>query len=645
MTAYINKLKDKTGNQQLPVTHERAVRDDNGTTAETKFQNLEGAMDKAYVASSDNGMGRITLKKNMVSGVNTLTQSMMQATNTIYVIQYDFTPGEDITVPANCILCFEGGSISASGNNDTITGQNTGIEAALVKIFSIDMALAGSWRNTIWEAAWFGAKGDGSTDNAQIINAALTIIPEVNTLHFGPGTFNVSTTIKCPFRQLELDYNATIKATASMNILIEWFGIGQVKAYTYRRPRINGGAFDGDNKAQIVIACYGLIEGVISNTRIFNGITDGIYSKYDDGTTPYDYDPHTFGYINIQNVTGQHLYSNSAVFLRLGSDDLVENSDSRDYHIGLIASDNVKAINVNSWISQVPDASTYIGSVAFRIDGHCELVGCTIDTYHIGVQFVGNHNGNLCASNLSWMNYKKISIEGAPVSYLFDGSQSSGLTNTIMISNLYFHSSENELQVLTQTANINTNDSYITYLGNGITGNNKLQLDNLKIIKNNLFSNNTNSTKYVRIGYSNASSVYAVDIISNNQRIMSKFCMSVFRGEITNAYIENSNPLGLLNIYFKQSSGDNFEVVLMVPAWSDAYWESPSNDLVDCTEINDISGYTSLDTKTYKNYGTRPTLSGSEPVGYIFFDTSLNPARPIWYKGNGTWVDATGATV
>lgn len=63
----------------MPITHERAVRDNNGTTLESKMQNLDGAMNKAYVASSDNGMSRITLKKNMVSGVNTLTQSMIQA--------------------------------------------------------------------------------------------------------------------------------------------------------------------------------------------------------------------------------------------------------------------------------------------------------------------------------------------------------------------------------------------------------------------------------------------------------------------------------------------------------------------------------------------------------------------------------------
>ena len=120
-----------------------------------------------------NGMGRIFLKKNMVNGVCTLTQAMMQATNTIYVIQYDFTLGGNITVPANCVLEFDGGSISASGSNDTITGTNTGINAGLVKIFSTDVTLSGSWNVAEAYPEWFGAKGDGVTDDASAINCAL----------------------------------------------------------------------------------------------------------------------------------------------------------------------------------------------------------------------------------------------------------------------------------------------------------------------------------------------------------------------------------------------------------------------------------------------------------------------------------------
>lgn len=120
-----------------------------------------------------NGMGRIALKKNMVSGVNTLTQSMMQATNTIYVIRYDFTLGEDITVPENCVLEFDGGSISASDSNDTITGANTGISAGLVKIFNTDVTLAGTWNVNGLYPDYFGAVNSNSINSYPALYATV----------------------------------------------------------------------------------------------------------------------------------------------------------------------------------------------------------------------------------------------------------------------------------------------------------------------------------------------------------------------------------------------------------------------------------------------------------------------------------------
>ena len=74
----------------------------------------------------------IILKKNLVNGVNTLTQEMMSTTNTKYVIKYDYVLGENIIVPANCILEFDGGSIS----NGTIIGDSYEIVATKKKIFN-----------------------------------------------------------------------------------------------------------------------------------------------------------------------------------------------------------------------------------------------------------------------------------------------------------------------------------------------------------------------------------------------------------------------------------------------------------------------------------------------------------------------------
>ena len=68
----------------------------------------------------------IILKKNFVNGVNTLTQEMISATNTKYVIKYNYILGENITIPAGCILEFDGGNIANStGNSYTLTGTET----------------------------------------------------------------------------------------------------------------------------------------------------------------------------------------------------------------------------------------------------------------------------------------------------------------------------------------------------------------------------------------------------------------------------------------------------------------------------------------------------------------------------------------
>ena len=84
----------------------------------------------------------IILKKNLVNGVNTLTQKMMSAVNTKYVVKYDYVLGENITVPANCVLEFDGGSISGAFD---ITGNGTTIFARLAKIFGTDITLKGNW--------------------------------------------------------------------------------------------------------------------------------------------------------------------------------------------------------------------------------------------------------------------------------------------------------------------------------------------------------------------------------------------------------------------------------------------------------------------------------------------------------------------
>ena len=146
----------------------------------------------------------IILKKNLVNGVNTLTQEMISTTNTKYVIKYDFTLGENITVPDNCILEFDGGSILANSSNDTIIGNNTGINAGLVKIFNIDVTLTGTWKLIEVYPEWFGAIADYNissnigTDASLAINKAINVAETIAVpkIKFVGGYYLVTSSIQ-----------------------------------------------------------------------------------------------------------------------------------------------------------------------------------------------------------------------------------------------------------------------------------------------------------------------------------------------------------------------------------------------------------------------------------------------------------------
>lgn len=107
-------------NDILTATLEGTWRYESGVKAdEEDITDLNGELkfkDKAYAPANYSGLGRKYLRKNLVNGVNTLTQSMISQPNTIYIIQYDFTLGEDIAIPENCVLEFNGGSINGNYN-------------------------------------------------------------------------------------------------------------------------------------------------------------------------------------------------------------------------------------------------------------------------------------------------------------------------------------------------------------------------------------------------------------------------------------------------------------------------------------------------------------------------------------------------
>lgn len=145
-----------------------------------------------------NGMGRVVLPKNIqsVNGTdkNLLTQDMFYKgevgsrvpnVKTIFVIQYDFTLGEDITVPENCVLEFDGGSI----DDGTINLNNAQI-ISRERCFGTNLTLSGYGEI---EACWFGVSEDN--DDNSIAFAAMMSQVSGCTIIFHSARYKTSTTL------------------------------------------------------------------------------------------------------------------------------------------------------------------------------------------------------------------------------------------------------------------------------------------------------------------------------------------------------------------------------------------------------------------------------------------------------------------
>lgn len=136
--------------------------DMNDADEEDITRNTDGKLqlkDRVY----GDGMGYVILRKD-----KTFAEQVTQA-NTIYEIRYDFNlGGNEVKIPSNCVLKFNGGKIETG----TLLGDNTNIYAKISHIFS-SVTLSGTWNVSVCFPEWFGAKGDGATDDAAAWQATM----------------------------------------------------------------------------------------------------------------------------------------------------------------------------------------------------------------------------------------------------------------------------------------------------------------------------------------------------------------------------------------------------------------------------------------------------------------------------------------
>ena len=134
--------------------------------------------DKVYDPNNYSGFGRKYLRKNMVNGVNVLTQEMISEPNQIYIIQYDYDlRGDSITIPNNCVLNFRGGSLSNGNinlNDCTFTGSN----------IQVNCDITGTLQNDNVFVEWFQLHQDGITDDSKKLYNIFNAIKSNTNLYF-----------------------------------------------------------------------------------------------------------------------------------------------------------------------------------------------------------------------------------------------------------------------------------------------------------------------------------------------------------------------------------------------------------------------------------------------------------------------------
>lgn len=236
-----------------------------------KFKN------KGYDEANFSGLGRTYLRKNIVNGVNVLTQDMINNPNTIYHIQYDYNlNGQTITIPSGCVLLFEGGSIS----NGNINFVNTTIESNYPMF---DCKLQGSITNSILKVLWV------KNSNSQNIQNLIDISSSNSIIEFEKREYILTKNLDLPSTIPGNDDQPCLTISNKKNLIIEG----------------NGAVLTSTVHAQGILEVFHSTDCIIRNL-ILNGYTtqvplDGTTGRGEKGTNLDKYNTAGFWGYNKNN--------------------------------------------------------------------------------------------------------------------------------------------------------------------------------------------------------------------------------------------------------------------------------------------------------------------------------------------------------
>ena len=596
--------------------------------------------EKEYISSSNNGMGRIVLRKNIVEGVNTLTQSMINKSNTIYVIQYDFTLIEDITIPENCVLKFDGGSLN--GNNSILTYNKTTIED-FTKGCLLNIVVNGSVANKISHSYWFCPYCDGIHDDSVALQNFINgggsekIVDRDN--------YYVSNTVQIYSYQI-IDFSMSTIHTLTDNITMfqiktinnQYANTDNVIKNFYINSSHNGTValevgpdayFNYVYNFNIILTgnnCIGIKENSNFNTIVRDGRIIGSSSS--------------IGCVGIKLITGEG-HDNQVTNLLIDSVLIQRLEIGVKFDYGTTANDSIKLTNLGF------SSCNY----AIYSDGYTNAeISCT-RAENTNKFIYCNYCRGITITNLYLVNsgFAEI-VDGYIIvtGYLFAVTTQENVTTkqflkmtggSIIVTPIIFNNlgygiddfiSEN---AKIYDSNRNRHSSFakaINCYGSTIIENNQVYSKNI---------NNTKIKLCLSKGFFNKT-----DVPSSNTNIdlyASSKCFGISSDVWT---IKRGTSINGQQIRFVSTDGNPH--LLSIPnvgIFQLSKWGSLTAEVI--IDKDDKFSMAVLDGAELKVVSTissdRPSLAATQ-IGFFCFDKTLN--KPIWWNGTN-WVDATGTTV
>ena len=626
----------------------------------------------------DFGQKVVHLIKYDRAGNEVSFESQVTQANKIYVIHDDFVLSSNVTIPTNCVLEFDGGSISGA---HTLTGNNTKIEAGIVKIFGTDVIIAGTWAITKAFPEWFGGYSDSSIDITTCVIKAITLCKNV---HFSSGIYLINSTITLGNynHQITISNKSVLKKeqngdmpmfhiTGSNNIIkggeyrgqivssvptpngiIALGDIGEGSSTLINFCKIDGlnisSTPSSDSSQSIDINCVAHIVG--NAGKYHNSFTNLVIRTADIGIRlAGDCNANFFRDITFYEVGTREVYANqdngdketnAAILLEEldnGNAGVYENQFTHIFHTN----------STNGILFYFKGVAKYncITNVGTEVNGRGTILkqrGEGAQNNIIQDYINNNYYGEIVEDYFPYKNILRWGLFNNGITVKDNTTSESAKLNKDSISLL--DESNNPIVTIAK--------DYSSF-------------ENAKVIKINAYSpqyEDLKKYKFLTINCPLSASSYFSVIVKFNLSSLAYYAANVAEitgeiiirkgnGTITFDYSNLKTTSNGTMIYVPIIDGDNIDFYLR-PAGNGNNVKTVFRGQIEI--IGNINSYSIFEeTEPYTGalsnnnigiYGPTTQRPSYPQNGQCYFDTSLSPAKPIWWSGSN-WVDATGTPV